>query len=227
MEFHYIPQWQGPLSGRSFEQQTEDAINQIWKVLDSSAEGYVLPQATSTILGGVFVDTGLDENSFNPVRNSVVTYALDQKATIEQLNASTENLRQWIEEVYDADLVHITGEETISGPKIFSQGPFGTTVALSGSEIDLSKGVVFTKTISADAILSITGVPSGVSATFNLILENGGSYTITWPSNVAWGDDAPPDLTPTGIDVLTFMTPDGGVHWYGVVALSGLPDSQG
>ena len=27
MAFKYAPQWQGPLSGRSFEKQTEDAIN--------------------------------------------------------------------------------------------------------------------------------------------------------------------------------------------------------
>lgn len=29
MAFKYAPQWQGPLSGRSFEKQTEDAINAI------------------------------------------------------------------------------------------------------------------------------------------------------------------------------------------------------
>lgn len=29
MAFRYEPQWQGPLSGRSFEKQTEDAINAI------------------------------------------------------------------------------------------------------------------------------------------------------------------------------------------------------
>ena len=36
-EFKYQPQWQGPLSGRSFEKQTEDAINGIWKYIDSIA----------------------------------------------------------------------------------------------------------------------------------------------------------------------------------------------
>ena len=34
MAFKYVPQWQGPLSGRSFERQTEDAINGIQISLD-------------------------------------------------------------------------------------------------------------------------------------------------------------------------------------------------
>ena len=34
MAFKYSPQWQGPLSGRSFEKQTEDAINGLQTSLD-------------------------------------------------------------------------------------------------------------------------------------------------------------------------------------------------
>jgi len=34
MAFKYAPQWQGPLSGRSFERQTEDAINGLQTSLD-------------------------------------------------------------------------------------------------------------------------------------------------------------------------------------------------
>ena len=40
-EFKYIPQWEGPLSGRSFEKQTEDAINAINQRIDE----YVSPIA--------------------------------------------------------------------------------------------------------------------------------------------------------------------------------------
>ena len=58
---------------------------------------------------------------------------------------------------------------------------------------------------------------------FNLILKNGGSKTVTWPSSVKWADSEVPDLTQSGIDVLTFLTPDGGTTWYGTVAISSVP----
>ena len=37
--FQYQPQWQGPLPGRSFEKQTEDAINGLWGALNEVSSG--------------------------------------------------------------------------------------------------------------------------------------------------------------------------------------------
>ena len=45
-------------------------------VVTASGE-YVLPQATKTTLGGVYVDDALDGESLNPVQNSVVATAID------------------------------------------------------------------------------------------------------------------------------------------------------
>lgn len=118
--------------------------------------------------------------------------------------------------------LYLATEQTVTGPKVFLQGPFGTTEAVSAASIDLSQGSVFTKTISANTTLTFTGVPTGKAATFSLVLTNGGAYPVTWPANVKWTDDTPPDFTPSGKDVLTFMTPDGGTTWYGSVALSGV-----
>ena len=39
--FQYQPQWQGPLPGRSFEKQTEDAINGLWGALNEVSGGQV------------------------------------------------------------------------------------------------------------------------------------------------------------------------------------------
>ena len=142
------------------------------------------------------------------------------------LKIYTRNLNntQWVQYLPDSgNFVSINKNETIYGAKVFAQGPYGTPVALSGSNIDLSGGNVFTKTISAAVEFSISGVPSGKTATFNLILKNGGSKTVTWPSSVKWADSEVPDLTQSGIDVLTFLTPDGGTTWYGTVAISSVP----
>ena len=115
-------------------------------------------------------------------------------------------------------VVHIHNNETIEDVKTFLQGPYGTSADLTTSEIDLSKGVVFSKTVSADTVFTFTNAPSGRAATFNLIITNGGSATITWPASVKWTDAAAPALTASGVDVLTFMTPNG-TTWYGTVAI--------
>ena len=115
-------------------------------------------------------------------------------------------------------VVHIHNNETIEDVKTFLQGPYGTSANLTTSEIDLSKGVVFSKTVSADTVFTFINAPSGRAATFNLIITNGGSATITWPASVKWTDAAAPTLTASGVDVLTFMTPNG-TTWYGTVAI--------
>ena len=94
---------------------------------------------------------------------------------------------------------------------------FGAVVAVSASAIDVSTGSCFTKTITANTTFTFTGVASGKCATFTLILTNGGSKTITWPT-VNWSVGTPPTLTASGKDVLTFITADGGTSWYGVVS---------
>ena len=104
---------------------------------------------------------------------------------------------------------------------ITSPNVFGTTVAVSASDIALGSGCVFTKTISANTTFTFSGVPSGKVATFSLILTNGGSKTVTWPSSVKWAGGSAPTLTSSGIDVLTFITPNGGTNWYGVASSIG------
>lgn len=137
------------------------------------------------------------------------------------LNYFLTKLKAWIGGS-SSNLVHRTGAEAVSGAKTFAQGPYGTSSAVSAAALDLADGCVFTKTIAANTAFTITGAPSGKAATFNLVLTNGGSYTVTWPGSVKWTDGTAPDLTASGIDVLTFLTPDGGTTWYGTVALSGV-----
>jgi hypothetical protein len=50
--FQYAPEWQGPLSGRSFEKQTEDAINAILQRLDevAAAQSQVATQTSNGLM---------------------------------------------------------------------------------------------------------------------------------------------------------------------------------
>lgn len=100
-------------------------------------------------------------------------------------------------------------------------GLFGTSVALSESTIDVSLGCCFTKTITAATTFAFTGVPSNATARFSLVLTNGGSQTVTWPSSVKWSGGANPELAASGVDVFTFLTVNGGTTWYGVHSVQG------
>jgi hypothetical protein len=54
---------------------------------------------------------------------------------------------------------------------------------------------------------------------FILELTNGGSATITWPTAVRWPGGTAPTLTTSGVDVLVFVTDDGGTNWRGVASM--------
>ena len=94
-----------------------------------------------------------------------------------------------------------------------------TKVAMGANDVDLSAGNVFTKTISGATTLTFSNPPaSGKAGAFTLILTNGGSATVTWPTSVDWAAGTPPTLTAAGVDVLTFTTIDAGTIWYGIAS---------
>jgi hypothetical protein len=94
-----------------------------------------------------------------------------------------------------------------------------TKVAMSANAVDLSLGNVQTYTLSGNQTLTFTNPPAtGKAGSFTLIVTNGGSATLTWPTSVDWGGGSAPSLTSSGIDILTFMTIDAGTIWYGFAA---------
>ena len=86
--------------------------------------------------------------------------------------------------------------------------------------IDISAGNVVTATVSTGAQTFTFTNPSatGKACSFTLILTNGGSQTVNWPSSVDWAGGSAPSLTSSGIDILTFTTVDAGTIWYGFAA---------
>lgn len=93
-----------------------------------------------------------------------------------------------------------------------------TKVAIAASDIDMSAGNYFTKTISGATTFTVSNVASsGSVSAFVLELTNGGSDTVTWFSGVTWASATPPTLTASGVDTLAFFTYDGGTTWRGFV----------
>ena len=86
--------------------------------------------------------------------------------------------------------------------------------------IDITAGNVVTATVSTGTQTFTFTNPSatGKACSFTLILTNGGSQTVNWPSSVDWAGGSAPSLTSSGVDVLTFTTVDAGTIWYGFAA---------
>lgn len=111
-------------------------------------------------------------------------------------------------------------DNELTRPKIKD---YGETINALGSigggsqDIDLTLGNVVSGTVdTSETTFTFSNPPAtGTAGSFTLILTNGGSQTVNWPGSVDWPGGTAPELTASGIDILTFMTLDGGTVWYG------------
>ena len=132
-------------------------------------------------------------------------------------------------QAFDADTSKLDVAETRSASSNFAdnvlQRPvlkdYGETkVAMSAHDVDLELGNVFTYTLSGGQTVTFTNPPaSGTAGSFTMIVTNGGSATLTWPTSVDWPAATAPTLTASGVDVLFFTTIDGGTTWYGTAVV--------
>jgi hypothetical protein len=85
----------------------------------------------------------------------------------------------------------------------------------SDTVVDVSDGNVQTVTVGGDCEFTFTNFPaSGIAGTCTLIITNGGAHATTWANHgshlVRWPGDVAPALTASGIDILSFITINGG-----------------
>ena len=97
-------------------------------------------------------------------------------------------------------------------------------LSLSGTSVtlDLTSANNFTHTITDNTTFTVSADSDTTFQLGTLILNNAGSYTITWPSSFNWADNTPPTLNESGIDVITFFTIDGGIKYYAVQSITGV-----
>jgi hypothetical protein len=126
----------------------------------------------------------------------------------------------------DGTAVQLGGDgqdNTISAVNLKDYGEITNALGdLAGGtdDIDLTAGNVVTATVSTSTETFTFSNPtaSDEGCSFTLILTNGGSQTVNWPASVDWAGGSAPSLTASGVDVLVFMTVDGGTIWHGMVA---------
>ena len=93
--------------------------------------------------------------------------------------------------------------------------------------INTQQGTYFSANTSGGCTWTFTGGPDSSKATgFTLELTSGAgntgtAYTQTWPAAVKWAGGSAPTLTQgeTKVDVLVFITDDGGTTWRGAVSI--------
>ena len=91
-------------------------------------------------------------------------------------------------------------------------------IALGGTAIDLATGNSFSKTITTTTTFTLSNIPaSGQAYCFFLFLTNGGAYTVNLFSGVKWNTGVDHTLTSSGLDMLAFITTDGGSTWTGSI----------
>lgn len=120
----------------------------------------------------------------------------------------------------------LTGVAPLASPTFTGTATFATTDALgpvrsnitavAASAVDCASGNYFTKTASGALTWTVTNVPASRAFSFLLELTNGGTGAQTWFSGIKWPGGTAPTLTAAGVDLLGFITDDGGTTWRGV-----------
>ena len=88
----------------------------------------------------------------------------------------------------------------------------------SNTAVDFSAGNVQTVTIGGNCQFSFSNPPdSGSAGTMTLIITNGGAHTTTFASAVKFPGGVAPTLTSSGVDIISFVTTDGGTNIFGFV----------
>lgn len=86
--------------------------------------------------------------------------------------------------------------------------------------LTLGRSVSATVDTSTNTFTFSNPYASGVEDGFTLYLTNGGSQTVNWPASVDWAAATAPTLTASGVDILVFVTIDGGTIWNGAVSIT-------
>ena len=111
---------------------------------------------------------------------------------------------------------------TLSRPRIID---YALTINALGSgsgarTINLELGNYVTATSTGTTTWTFSNPPAnGIAGGFVLELTNGGAATQNWPAATAWPSGTAPTLTASGVDVLVFITDDGGTVWRGVASM--------
>ena len=112
-------------------------------------------------------------------------------------------------------------DQIINRPVLEDYAIEGVAIGNTGATrtIDLVDGNFFSATLDQACTFTFSNpAASGDFCGFSLALTNGGAFAITYPASVDFVGGVAPTLTAAGLDLLVFLTYDGGTTWLGLVA---------
>jgi len=202
-----------------FEGATADSYETTLTLVDPTADRTItLPDSTGTV---ALTSTVL------PLTGGAMTGAITTNSTFDGVDIATRDaILTSTTTTANAALPKAGGtlsgtivaaDQVISAPVMKDYAE--TKAAMAAHDVDLTLGNVQTYTLSGNQTLTFSNPPaSGSAGSFTLLVTNGASATLTWPTSVDWAGGTAPTLTASGIDILTFTTIDGGTIWYGFLA---------
>ena len=221
------------LSGTTAISSSEAELNLLDGVTSTTAELNILDGVTSTaaelnILDGV-TSTAAELNIMDGVTSTAaelnILDGVTSTATELNYNDITTLGTVQTSKTVTADSSGVVNHADYQVVRPYFKDYAETVSAIGGTgggtqDIDVTAGNVVTATVDTSTNTFTFSNPSatGRACSFTLILTNGGSQTVNWPSSVDWAGGDAPSLTSSGVDGLTFMTVDAGTIWYGFAA---------
>lgn len=114
-------------------------------------------------------------------------------------------------------------DQTVSRVNLKDYGEVTNAIGSVGGgtqDIDVALGNNVTATVDTGSTTFTFSNPTASDELcgFTLFLTNGGSQTVNWPATVDFPGGTAPTLTASGIDILVFVTTDGGTIWHGMAS---------
>jgi hypothetical protein len=114
-------------------------------------------------------------------------------------------------------------DQTVSRVNLKDYGEVTNAIGSVGGgtqDIDVALGNNVTATVDTGSTTFTFSNPTASDELcgFTLFLTNGGSQTVNWPATVDFPGGTAPTLTASGVDILVFVTTDGGTIWHGMAS---------
>ena len=205
----------------------------VWEAAYLPASAYVQGPASATDgnvalydgTTGKLIKDGPSLSTYAPLSGPTFTGTVVLPSTTSIGNVSATEIG-YLDNVTSAIQTQINAKSNIASPTFTGTVTTATLDALgsvrsnittvAASAVDCSLGNYFIKTASGSLTWTATNVPATRAYSFILELTNGGAGTQTWMSGIKWPSGTAPTLVASGVDVLGFITDDGGATWRGV-----------
>ena len=182
----------------------------------------VIANTTSLFVGNSTVNTVITQNTLQVANATATAFLVAANGNIGIGNNAPGHPLS-VNGNINSNTYSIAGTAYINSNRAITQ--YGTTHNALGSgsgsrTIDIALGNFVSATVAGTTTWTFSNPLAAPAATgFVLELTNGGSAALTWPAAVKWPGGTAPSLTAAGIDVLTFITDDGGTTWRGVASM--------